>query len=170
MPFETVTAYLGLGSNLGDREENLRMAIDLLSRRMRTGKFSSIYDTAPIGDIPQPRFLNMVCEISTTLAPPLLLYAVKNVEMMAGRRGKTGEPRIIDIDILLYGDQVFKSADLEVPHPRLAERAFALIPLAEISPDVIHPVKKKTIKQLKEALPDQDVHFFGTFSTEKKNV
>jgi len=148
---DTVTVYLSLGSNLGNRQENLDRALKLLSERMRIGKVSSIYDTEPIGPISQPRFLNLACEAFTRLTPEGLLALAKGIELKMGRYSRSGEPRIIDIDILLYGDQVVNIKDLVIPHPSMAERSFVLIPLTEIAPDVIHPVLKQKIKDLNKA-------------------
>jgi 2-amino-4-hydroxy-6-hydroxymethyldihydropteridine diphosphokinase len=151
---ETVTVYLGIGSNMGEREDNLGRALDLLSQRMRMGKVSSIYDTEPLGNTNQPRFLNMVCQVFTRLAPEGLLALVKGIESKMGRYGRSGEPRPIDIDILLYGEEVVETPELVIPHPRMEERAFVLVPLAEIAPALVHPVSGKTIKELKEAIKE----------------
>ena len=148
MTTEPVTAYLGLGSNLGDRQANLDKALELLSQRLRLEKISSIYDSEPVGDIEQPRFLNLVCETVTLLPPEGLLTLAKGIEIRMGRTGPTGAPRVIDIDILFYGDRVVETKELVIPHPRLTERAFVLVPLAEISPDLVHPVNGKTIRAL----------------------
>ncbi len=151
---ETITAYLSLGSNLGNREENLDMALKLLAQRMRLGKVSSIYDTEPLGNTSQPRFLNLACEVFTHLTPEGLLALAKGIEGKMGRRGRSGEPRTIDIDILLYDDRVMETRDLVIPHPKMAERSFVLIPLAEIAPDLVHPVLKKSIKELNKAIKE----------------
>ena len=150
--------YLSLGSNTGSREDNLARAIELISDRMRVTKKSSVYDTAPV-DIPQPRFLNLACEVSTTLPPAGLLALLKGFELRLGRvPGMSGLPRPIDIDIIFYGDTVLDTPDLTIPHPRAAEREFVLAPLAEIAPDLKHPLLKKTIKELLSAVAGkQDV-------------
>jgi 2-amino-4-hydroxy-6-hydroxymethyldihydropteridine diphosphokinase len=145
---EAVTVYLSLGSNLGDRQANLDRALEFLSQRLRMGKISSIYDTEPLGDSNQPRFLNLVCQAFTHLQPAGLLVLVKGIERKLGRVGKSGTPRTIDIDILLYGDQVIKTPELVIPHPKMTERAFVLIPLDEIASDLVHPVAGRTIKEL----------------------
>ena len=152
---ELTTVYLSLGSNMGDRQQNLDLALKLLSQRMQVVKVSSVYDTEAVGPISQPRFLNLACEVKTRLAPEGLLTMVKGLELKMGRKGRTGEPRIIDVDILLYGDTVVKTADLEIPHPRMAERQFVLVPLAEIAPDAVHPVLKKPIKELNKAIKEK---------------
>ncbi len=152
---DTVTAYLGLGSNLGNREDNLDMALKLLSQRMKVGRVSSIYDTEPVGNTDQPRFLNIACEVFTHLAPEGLLALAKGIEGKMGRRGKSGEPRTIDIDILLYGDTVMETPDLVIPHPGMTERSFVLVPLAEVAPDLVHPVSGKTIAEMKKAIKEE---------------
>jgi len=151
---EPVTAYLGLGSNLGDRQANLAKAIELLGQRLRLEKVSSIYDSGPVGNVDQPRFLNLVCQITTHLTPTGLLALAKGIESRLGRVGPSGAPRTIDIDILFYGDQVLKTPELVIPHPRLTERAFVLVPLVEIAPDLVHPVSGKTAKELLKAVKE----------------
>jgi 2-amino-4-hydroxy-6-hydroxymethyldihydropteridine diphosphokinase len=151
---ESVTAYLGLGSNLGDREANLDRALELLSQRMKIDRISSIYDTEPLGDTDQPRFLNIVCRVFTRLSPEGLLALAKGIESKMGRHGKSGQPRPIDIDILLYGDTIVETPGLVIPHPGMAERAFVLVPLAEIAPNLVHPVSGKKIKEMRKAIKE----------------
>jgi GTP cyclohydrolase-4 len=144
-----ITVYLGLGSNVGDRRGNLDRALDFLSQRLKMEKVSSIYDTGPLGNPDQSRFLNLVCQVSTSLEPAALLALAKGIESKLGRLPHTSNaPRPIDIDILFYGDQVIETTELIIPHPRLTERAFVLIPMAAIAPDLVHPVNNKTIKEL----------------------
>jgi len=148
---QPVIIYLGLGSNLGNRRDNLDKALNLLSNRLQMGKISSIYETEPIGNVNQPRFLNLVCQAYTDLLPAELLKMAKGIESKLGRKPNTSNaPRPIDIDILFYDDQVIKTPELTIPHPRLTEREFVLIPLAEIVPELVHPVSGKTIKQSSE--------------------
>jgi 2-amino-4-hydroxy-6-hydroxymethyldihydropteridine diphosphokinase len=150
---ERITAYLGLGSNLGDRRRNLDQALDLLGRRVQIEQVSSTFDTEPVGNPGQPRFLNLVCRVTTALEPTALLTVLKGIESIMGRAPHTSDqPRPIDIDILFYGDREVETDKLVIPHPRLTERAFVLIPLAEIAPDFKHPADGRTIIELKEAI------------------
>jgi 2-amino-4-hydroxy-6-hydroxymethyldihydropteridine diphosphokinase len=143
------TVYLGLGTNVGDRKQNLTQALELLSVHVSIEKLSSVYETEPVGLKEQPFFLNAVCRISTDIRPAPLLRLAKKIEAGLGRKpGPPNAPRPLDIDILLYGKQVISTQDLTVPHPRLVERAFVLVPLAEIAPDLIHPVSNKTVMQM----------------------
>ncbi len=146
-----VTAYLGFGANLGEREASINKAVVEL---VRTGackitRVSSMYETEPVGIREQPDFLNAVAEIETGLEPPELLRTIRSVERKIGREKsfKWG-PRIIDIDILLYGDQCVTEESLEVPHPEMHRRAFVLTPLAEIAPTVRHPKLGLTARQM----------------------
>ena len=149
------TVYLSLGSNLGDRQKNLEQTLVVLSQRLRVERISSVYDTEPVGNTDQPRFLNLVCQVSTSLEPPALLALLKGIEFKMGRLPNTSNaPRPIDIDILLYGDRIIDTPDLVIPHPRLMERAFVLIPMAEIAPDIVHPANGKTVKELAKGLSE----------------
>jgi 2-amino-4-hydroxy-6-hydroxymethyldihydropteridine diphosphokinase len=148
-----VIVYLGLGSNLEGRKANLRRALELLSTDVKVVKISPTYDTAPVGNTDQPRFLNLVCAAKTLLSPPHLLTFAKNIETKIGRiNGPRNSPRPIDIDILFYGDLVLETPALVIPHPRLMERAFVLAPLADIAPDFKHPVSGKTVRQMLKEL------------------
>ncbi len=144
-----VTVYLGLGSNLGDRQHNLIKAIELLAQQMRVEQMSSLYETEPVGYSEQARFLNAVCQVTTSLTPEELLSLVKEIEAALGRVPSfPNAPRPIDIDILFYANQVIHSPQLTIPHPRLEERAFVLVPLVEIAPELIHPVSRRTVREL----------------------
>ncbi len=150
--------YLGLGANLGNRAENLRMAVRYVSSLARIDAMSSLYETTPVGGGNQPNYYNAVCRLSTGLSPEALLDYLKRVEFEIGRRpAERWSARPIDLDILLYGEQIVESKRLIVPHPRLAERAFVLVPLAEIAPDIRHPVSGKTAGQLLASLTPAEV-------------
>ncbi|MBI2859912.1 MAG: 2-amino-4-hydroxy-6-hydroxymethyldihydropteridine diphosphokinase [Chloroflexi bacterium] len=137
---------------MGDRQANLERALDFLSQRLQVEKVSRIYETEPVGNQDQPRFLNMVCQVRTRLPARALLILAKGIESKLGRTGGSDAPRPIDIDILLYGQEVIDTPDLVVPHPRMTDRAFVLVPLSQIAPDAVHPVTGKTIKELLDAI------------------
>lgn len=144
------TVYLCLGSNLGEREENLCQALKLLSLKVNIDEVSSIYETEPVGYKEQPLFLNLACRITTNLPPDKLLHLAKEIETRMGRvpSEQINSPRLIDIDILFYNNKIMETENLTIPHPRLKDRAFVLIPLNEIAPGLAHPKLGKSIAQL----------------------
>ncbi len=146
--------YIGIGSNLGNREENCKRAIELLPENgIHVAVCSSMIKTEPWGVTDQPRFINMVIETETDLGPEELLNALKKIEDDTGRVPDIRwGPRAIDLDILFYDDLIMKKPDLEIPHPGIKERDFVLKSLAEIAPDLMHPVLKKNIKELLDAI------------------
>ena len=148
------TAFIGLGANIGNREANLRMALRGLTRMARVEAVSSLYETDHVGLEEQPAFYNAVSRIETGLEPESLLRFLKTLEQEIGRRPGTDRwgPRPIDLDILLYEDRVIEGDELKVPHPRLAERAFVLVPLAEIAADAREPRRNETIAKLVQAV------------------
>lgn len=147
----TRKVYIAIGSNLGNRAENCARAMELIGRIRGAevaGK-SSLYETEPWGVTGQGRFINAAVEVRTSLEPEDLLRALKSIEAVMGRKdaGRWG-PRVIDLDIIFYGDMVVEKEGLTIPHPRLLERAFVLVPLNEIAPDLVHPVLKETVSEL----------------------
>lgn len=151
-----VTAYLGVGSNLGDRMANLAAAVTLLAETpgVRLARQSSLYETASIGG-PEgaPPFLNGAVEVETTLRPAELLDRMMEIERSLGRERRVKwEPRPIDLDILLFGNEIVSTQELVIPHPLMHERRFVLEPLAEIAPEAVHPVLQMTVKGLLDNL------------------
>jgi 2-amino-4-hydroxy-6-hydroxymethyldihydropteridine diphosphokinase len=151
--------YLGLGSNMGDREASLRTALDQLDAPdFRLRRVSSFYETEPIGFREQAWFLNLVAEFETELFPEQLLHRMRKIEMSMGRtRTFANGPRTIDIDILLYGDSAMKTEELEIPHPRYRERRFTLAPLAELNPGLRDPVTGRTMSEMLAGLSGQSI-------------
>ena len=151
------TAHLGLGSNLGDRAAHLEQALEALSAAGLTLlRRSSLYATEPVGFAPQHWFLNCVVEAETELMPRQLLRATQEVERSLGRRRMVRNgPRAVDVDILLYGSTVVSMPDLEIPHPRMAERRFVLVPLREIAAGLRHPTLRRSVAELLAATPDR---------------
>jgi 2-amino-4-hydroxy-6-hydroxymethyldihydropteridine diphosphokinase len=151
-------AYLSLGSNLGDRLDNLQAALDSLTEAGVVMATSSFYETEPVELTNQPWFLNCVAALATEQSPQSVLSSILSVEQKMGRvRLKNKGPRIIDIDIVLFGDRVLDKATLQIPHPALHKRRFVLEPLVEIAPLAFHPTLKKTAQELLAALPDGQI-------------
>jgi 2-amino-4-hydroxy-6-hydroxymethyldihydropteridine diphosphokinase len=153
------TVYLSLGSNLGNRQQNLQAAIVAMhGPDFEVRRISSLFETAAVDYLAQPDFLNCVVEADTKLLPMRLLLRVETVERQMGRKRRIPKgPRNIDIDILLHGRAVVQTNRLQIPHPRMDERRFVLEPLAELAPDLRHPVHRRTIRELLAAAPDQRV-------------
>lgn len=151
--------YIALGSNVGDRAANLRQARQQIAASdLRVLRESSIYETAPRDVEDQPWFLNQVIECETDLFPRQLLARLQKIERAIGRKRRIAKgPREIDLDILFYGDAVVKAPELEIPHPRLAERRFVLEPLAELVPDKKHPGTRRTMREMLAAVTSQVV-------------
>jgi 2-amino-4-hydroxy-6-hydroxymethyldihydropteridine diphosphokinase len=149
--------YLSLGSNLGDRAANLERAIDgLAGIGVHVLRRSAIYETEPVDFLAQPWFLNCAVEAETALEPLALLRGLQGIERSMGSQKLVHRgPRIIDLDILFYGDAVIREQGIEIPHPRLSERRFVLVPLAEIAPQFVHPVMKENIRKLLGATQDK---------------
>ncbi|HEV2448383.1 MAG TPA: 2-amino-4-hydroxy-6-hydroxymethyldihydropteridine diphosphokinase [Candidatus Sulfopaludibacter sp.] len=158
------TVYLSLGSNIGDRERHLRDAIRRLnSDRLRVSRVSPVYETEPVDYTDQPCFLNLVAEAETDLFPMQVLAYTSRIERALGRvRAAPKGPRTIDIDILLYGNIQISAPKLQIPHPRLADRRFVLAPLADLAPDLRHPVTGRSIRELLGSLQGQTVRNIHT--------
>jgi 2-amino-4-hydroxy-6-hydroxymethyldihydropteridine diphosphokinase len=157
-PASTHIVYLALGANIGDRQGNIKAALQRLDVAVKIEMVSSIYETEPVGYLDQPRFLNLACRGTTILPPHDLLTFVKQIESDLGRQPAIRNgPRPIDIDILLYDDLRIEYEDLVIPHPRMIERAFVLVPLAEIAPAAVEPVSGKPIRELAQTLLQQGI-------------
>jgi 2-amino-4-hydroxy-6-hydroxymethyldihydropteridine diphosphokinase len=153
-------AFIGLGSNLGEREAMIRMALDDLARLTGTRlvRASSLYDTEPVGDVEQPNFLNAVAQIDTELTPRQLLWNLMLIEKRLGRVRSSARrfgPRAIDLDLLLYGNVIIEEPDLRVPHPELTRRSFVLVPLVELDPLLVHPATGETLLNHLSRLDDR---------------
>ena len=162
-------ALLGLGANLGDRQDMLTRAVEALAAlpRTRVVRVSSLYETAPVGYTDQPDFLNMVAELDTTLSPHALLGSCLGIAAALGRRRTfTNAPRVVDIDLLRYDDRTCADTDLILPHPRMGERAFVLVPLAELFPQ--HRVDGWDFAALLPKVDAQEIRLFGGFSAPQK--
>lgn len=153
------TVYLSLGSNLGDRQKNLRTAIAALAvARVRVTRVSSFYETEPVDLREQPWFLNCAVQTETEIPPLDLLRALREIESGMGSKKLISKgPRLIDLDILLYGDEAIGTPELQVPHPRMLMRKFVLIPLAEIAPNFKHPSWKGSVSQMLKDLSDPSI-------------
>ena len=160
------TIFLALGSNLGDRMDNLRAAVRLMPPKVQITSTSRIYETPPWGYLEQPPFLNQVVRGITTLEPEALLKYIKQLEIKMGRQPTVRYgPRLIDIDILFYDDLIRENRNLTVPHPRLHERAFVLVPLADLAPDYRHPVIGMSIQQLLSQVDARQIRLFQPKNT-----
>ncbi len=152
------TVYLSVGSNIGDRAANLRAAIERLGEIGEVTATSSFYETEPVDYLAQPWFLNCAVAVATEKLPRQFLGALQKIEQEMGRkRTQPKGPRVIDLDILLFGSSVVDTPQLIIPHPAMHERRFVLEPLAEIAAEVRHPVFKKTVRELRDALPPGQV-------------
>jgi 2-amino-4-hydroxy-6-hydroxymethyldihydropteridine diphosphokinase len=159
-------AYLGLGTNLGDRERNIQVALEKLSHTdgIHVSNVSSVYQSAPVGYLDQPDFLNAVCQVTTRLGPSSLLRALLEIERDMGRvREIRNGPRVIDIDILVFGELELASEELTVPHPRMLERPFVLKPLHELAPDLIFGHRKR-LRDLVREIDDGQTTIFSSES------
>lgn len=152
---ETITAYIGLGSNLGDRERLIRQALEMLGGNgsIEVARVSDIRETSPLGNMDQPNYLNGVAEIKTVLQPEQLLHKLKATEAALGRQpGGTWQPRAIDLDLLLFDDQTIDASGLVVPHPQMHLRSFVLDGLCQLNPEMVHPVLKEPVSELSRRL------------------
>lgn len=150
--------YISIGSNLGDKAANCKKAVSLLAETAEIKSTSSLYETAPWGNVDQPRFINCALEISTDLSPAELLAGLKEIESRMGRATDVERwgSRVIDLDILFFGDMIVHQDSLTIPHPLMQERAFVLVPLFEIAPEAVHPELKKSVRELLDSLPPDE--------------
>ena len=158
-------AYIGIGSNLGDRLENLRAAVSKLTRIGEVIRTSPVYETTPVGLREQPLFLNAVVEVATGFAPQGMIDELLRIEKELGRdrnHNQQDAPRIIDLDLLLLGDAISSDSVARVPHPRMHNRKFVLQPLSDLTPELVHPVEEQTIDELLHELDsDEQVTVFA---------
>ncbi len=157
-------AYIGLGSNLGDRVAYLRSAVNAIQHLGDSMSISSIYESEPfgVGDEQQPMYLNMAVSVETKLDPEQLMSELMEIERANGRvRVRRNESRTLDLDVLMFGEEILDTPDLTVPHPRMHERGFVMLPLAEIAPHSVHPVLQRTISGIAAGLSCQGVRCIG---------
>ena len=151
------TVFIALGSNLGDRQDYLYLGRRALAEVMTIEQVSSIYETPPWGVLEQPHYLNQVVQGRSSQAPLALLTFLKEKEQAIGRKeGIRFGPRVLDMDILFYGQEIIEMDKLEIPHPRLQERAFVLVPMQEIAPDWVHPLSGLSMTELLKSCPDRE--------------
>ena len=155
--------YLGLGSNLGDRVDNLKRGVALISEWLGDVEVSSIYETAPVGFTIQPGFFNAACRLRTRANPFELMHTIRKIEATVGRhRTFVNAPRTLDVDILIFGRLVMNTPPVSVPHLRLCDRSFALAPLVELAPGLIHPALGLSVSELLSRLPDEPRQIVAT--------
>ena len=157
-------AYIGLGSNLGDRVAHLRSAVKAIQHLGDSIAVSSVYESEPfgVGDDEQPMYLNMVVSIQTKLEPEKLLSELMDIERTNGRvRIRRNESRTLDLDVLMFGEDLIETSVLTVPHPRMHERAFVMLPLSEIAPHSVHPTLQRTMSEIAAELPSRSVRLVG---------
>lgn len=156
------TVYIALGTNIGDRAENMQQALKELESIMQVEERSPIYETPPWGLVDQPDFLNQVVRGETELSPVELIKALKEIESEMGRVPTIRYgPRLIDLDLLLYDDLVFETEKLSIPHPRMRGRAFVLVPLADLAPEIIHPVYGETVIEMLAEVDPAGIHVYS---------
>ena len=156
------TVYIALGTNIGDRAENMQQALKELESIMQVEERSPIYETPPWGLVDQPDFLNQVVRGETELSPVELIKALKEIEAEMGRVPTIRYgPRLIDLDLLFYDDLVFETEKLSIPHPRMRGRAFVLVPLADLAPEIIHPVYGETVIEMLAEVDPAGIHVYS---------